>query len=78
MDVSGGKSTRKNLRGPYRCRLDLGNLGQVVLVVDTIAQNVAKGSQCALQSICCPFFLGLLEGSCFALAVLDVAVADIL
>lgn len=60
-----------------RPNLDLGNLGQVVLVVDAIAQHIAKIPQRPLQSIRRPLLLGLLEGSRLPLAILYVAVPDI-
>jgi hypothetical protein len=63
---------------PYWCSLDFGHLGNVVLVVDTVAQDVAKVPQGAFQRICRPFFLGLLKTCRLALAVLDVAVSNIL
>lgn len=62
----------------YRSDFDFGNLGKVVLIIDTVAQNIAEGPQCTLQCIGCPFFLSFLECCRFALAVLDVTVANIL
>lgn len=61
-----------------RRRLDFGDLGNIVLVVDTVSQNIAKVPQCTFQGICCPFFLRLLESRRLALAVLNVSVPNIL
>jgi hypothetical protein len=62
----------------YRSCLHPSHLGDVVLVINTIAQHVAEGPQSTFQGICCAFFLGLLEGRGLALAILDMPVADIL
>jgi hypothetical protein len=58
--------------------LQLGDMAQVVLVVDAVAQHVAEVAKRAFQRVRGPLFLSFLEGGSFAFAVLDVAVADIL
>lgn len=60
-----------------RPNLDLGHLGQVVLVVDAITQHITKIPQRPLQCVRSPFLLSLLEGSGLALAVLHMAIPDI-
>lgn len=57
---------------------DLGDLGEIVFVVDTVAQNISKVSKCTFQSICCPLLFGFLECGRFSLAILDVTVANVL
>jgi hypothetical protein len=61
-------------------RLDFHDLDllQVLFVVNTVAQNVSECAECAFQSVRGCLFLCLLEGCCFAFAVLDGAVADVL
>lgn len=61
-----------------RLDLHLCDLGQILLVVDTVAQHIAKLAQRALQGICRGLLLGLLKRSRFALTVLNVAVSEIL
>lgn len=64
---------------PFRRRdLDLLYFRKVIFVVQTISQYVAKVPQCSLQCICCSLLLCLLKGRCFALAVLNVPVSDVL
>lgn len=60
------------------CHLNLGDPLKVVLVVQAVAEHVAKVAQCSLQCICCGFFLGFFKSSCLALAVLDVSVSYVL
>lgn len=65
-------------RGSYWCCLDFGNLGNVVLVIDTVAQHIAEIPQSTFQGICCAFFFGFFESCRLALAVLNMSIANIL
>lgn len=62
----------------YRSRFNFRDFRNIIFVVDAIAQNVAKVPQCTLKGISRPFFLGFLEGSSFAFAVLDMTVSYVL
>jgi hypothetical protein len=62
----------------HRRSLYLGDLGKIIFVINAITQDISKVSQCAFQSIRRPFFLGFLECGRFALAILDMAIANIL
>jgi hypothetical protein len=62
----------------YRSNFESGNLGEVFFVVDTITQHVSKRSQGTFQAICGSLLLGFFKSRCFAFAVLDVAISDIL
>lgn len=61
-------------------RLDLHGLDllEILLVVQAIAEYVAKSAQCALESIGSCLFLGLFERRCFSFSVLYRAVANVL
>jgi len=61
-----------------RCHLHLGDFGEIRLVIDAVTQYIAKIAKSALQGICRPLLLCLLEGRSFALAILNVAIPDIL
>lgn len=62
----------------YRRDLDLRNLRKILLIVYTIPQDVPKIAKRPLQRICGSFFLSFLESSGFTLAILDMAISDIL
>lgn len=57
---------------------ELGDLCQVFLIVNAVAEQVTKTPQGSLQSICGALFLSFLESRSFAFAILDVAISDIL
>jgi hypothetical protein len=69
--VEKGKTT-------YWSGFDLGHFREVLLIIDAVAENVSKGPQCPLQSICCALLLGFLESGGFALAVFYMAVSNVL
>jgi hypothetical protein len=62
----------------YRCCLHFCYFRYVILVINAIAQHIAKVPQCTLESVCSSFFLGFLEGSSFSLGIFYVAVPNIL
>jgi hypothetical protein len=61
-------------------RLDLHDLDlfQVLLIVKTVAQHVAKCAERAFETVGGRLFFCLLERRCFAFAVLDGAVTNVL
>lgn len=61
-----------------RLGLHLGDLLQVLLIVDTVPQHIAEVPQRPLERVRRALLLGLLKGRRLALAVLDVAIADVL
>lgn len=64
---------------PFRwLYLDLCDLLKIVLVVETISENVAEVPKCSFQGVRRTLLLGLFEGCSFAFAVLDLAIADVL
>lgn len=62
----------------YRSSLHFDHFRKIILVVNTITQNISKSPQCPFKRVRCPFFFGLLECCCFAFTIFDVAIANIL
>lgn len=64
---------------PFRwSHFDLCDFLKIILVVQAIAQNVAKVPKRSFQSICGCLLLGLFECCGFALAVLDLSIPNVL
>ena len=61
-----------------RTGFDFGHPRKIVFVVDAVAKEVAEISQSPLQSISCSLLLCFLESSRPALAILDMAISDVL
>lgn len=61
-----------------RSCFNLCDFGQVVFVVNTIAQYISKIPQGTFQGIRCPFFLRFLERCGFSFAVLNMTISDVL
>lgn len=57
---------------------ELGNLGHVVFVVNTITKQIAKIPQGSLQCVRSSLLLSFFESRSFAFAILNVTVSDIL
>ena len=58
--------------------LQLGDLLQIIFIVDAVTQHISKIPQCPLQGIGGSLLLGLFKSCGLSFAVLDVAVANIL
>lgn len=65
-------------RSTHRCDFDLGDFRYVVFVIHTISEDIAKIPKSTLQGIGCPLFLRFFESRSFPLAILCVAVSDVL
>lgn len=66
------------MESQYRCCFHFRDLGNVILVVDTVAQDIAEISQSPLQGISSCFFFRLFKSGSLPLAVFNVTVSDIL
>lgn len=61
-----------------RSNLDPGNSWQVIFVIYTISQYVSKIPKGSFQGICGSLFFRFFESCCFAFAILDVSITNIL
>ena len=66
-------------RIPFRwCNSQFGNLGNIIFIVNAIAQYIPEISQRSFKCICGALLLGFLECCSFAFAIFDMAISDVL